>query len=55
MQAAFPSVSTRTAEFIPRELRLLVASEEPRPTVEPVAPASERLVDAVRRWLEEEL
>jgi hypothetical protein len=55
MRTAFPSVSSRTAEFTPRELRLLVSREEPRPIVEPVSPGPEHLLDSVRRWLEEEL
>jgi len=54
MQTAFPSVSSRTAEFTPRELRLLVSREEPRPIVEPISPAPERPLDSIWRWLEEE-
>jgi len=55
MQTAFPSVASRTAEFTPQELRLLVTREEPRPIVEPISPGPERLLDSVRRWLEEVL
>jgi hypothetical protein len=55
MQTAFPSVSSRTPEFTPRELRLLVSREDPRPIVDPISPGPERLLDSVRRWLEEVL
>ncbi|HEU4384382.1 MAG TPA: hypothetical protein VFR85_12915 [Anaeromyxobacteraceae bacterium] len=50
----FPSVSTVTSAFVPRELQLLAAREPPRrPLPEPDAPW--RLGEALRRWLEEEL
>ncbi len=55
MHTASPQVSSRSTEFTPRELRLRVSLEDPRPSVEPISPAPERLIDSVRRWLEEEL
>ncbi len=49
------SVSTRTAEFKPRELPLRVPREQPRPLAPRANPRKERILDALRRWLEEEL
>jgi hypothetical protein len=56
MRKPLPSLSTRTEAFTPRELPLT-------PTPEPVRRApvlrhvdrAERIRDALRRWLEEEL
>jgi len=51
-----PSVSTRTAEFTPRELPLLEdAHREPSPLPYTLNPASRRIRQALRRWFEEEL
>lgn len=49
------SVSTRTAEFTPRELPLQEQPDLPRPTPEVLNPASRRIREALRRWFEEEL
>jgi len=50
----FPSVSTVTAAFTPRELDLFAPREPPRPPARQPAPPS-HLGEALRRWLEEEL
>lgn len=50
-----PSLSTRTAEFAPRELPLHDRPELPRPTPHVLNPASRRIREALRRWFEEEL
>ncbi len=50
-----PSVSTRTAEFTPRELPFQENPELPRPTPLVLNPASRRIREALRRWFEEEL
>ncbi len=49
------SVSTRTAEFTPRELPLQDHPELPRPTPQILNPSSRRIREALRRWFEEEL
>lgn len=54
--ATRPSVSTRTAEFTPRELPLTEGSEQP----EPLPPAksnatSSKIRDALRRWFDQEM
>jgi hypothetical protein len=54
MHTASPSVASRTGEFTPRELRLLVSPEEPLPTVDPLSPSSERIPDASSRSLDGE-
>ncbi len=49
------SITTRTREFIPRELPLLEPSDRPpRPELRE-RPAAERITEALLRWLEEEL
>ena len=50
-----PSVSTRTAEFTPRELPLHDHSEVPRSKPQVLNPTSRRIREALRRWFEEEL
>jgi hypothetical protein len=50
-----PSVSTRTAEFTPRELPLQDHPDLPSPTTHVLNPASRRIREALRRWFEEEL
>ncbi len=56
MQKPRPSVSTRTEEFTPRELPLGESAHPKRPAAPyDVNPSSERIRDALRRWLEEEL
>ena len=50
-----PSVSTRTAEFTPRELPLQDHPDLPRPNPHVLNPASRRIREALRRWFEEEL
>ncbi len=55
MQKPSPSISTRTREFTPLELPLL-RPPEPDPRAQlPVRPPSDRIKDALLRWLEEEL
>jgi hypothetical protein len=51
----FPSVSTGTADLRPLELSLLVPQGPPRPVSRPVSPAPDRVGDAPRRRLEEEM
>ena len=50
----FPSVSTVTAAFAPRELDLLVPRDPPRRPA-PGPPPPSHLGEVLRRWLEEEL
>ncbi|HYS82058.1 MAG TPA: hypothetical protein VEM76_15210 [Anaeromyxobacteraceae bacterium] len=53
-----PSVSTRTAEFTPRELPLLEHQPQPHqpgPVPFTVNPTSRRIREALRRWFDEEL
>lgn len=49
------SVSTRTAEFTPRELPLQEHPDQPCPTPQVLNPATRRIREALRRWFEEEL
>ena len=51
---AAPSVSTRTADFAPRDLPLAEAAELPRTPVR-ARRRVPRLRDALRRWFEQEL
>ncbi len=55
MHDGFPSVSTRTAEFSPRELRLLKPRQDPPPRTLRIRIPSPGIAERVRRWLEEEL
>jgi len=55
MEKPRPSVSTRTAEFDPRELPLSDPAELQKPVPRAVNLASRRIRDALRRWFEEEL
>lgn len=56
MRKTLPSISTRTQEFTPRELPLSPASPEPpRRTPAPRSAASDRIKEALLRWLEEEM
>jgi hypothetical protein len=55
MEKPRPSVSTRTAEFTPRELPLSESADLPGPVPCAVNPKSKRIRDALRRWFEEEL
>ena len=55
MEQPRPSVSTRTAEYTPRELPLLEPADPYRPIPRTVNPTSERIREALRRWFEEEL
>jgi hypothetical protein len=55
MRKPLPSVSTRSREFTPLELPLLGPSEAPPRTEWRDRPPSERIRDALLRWLEEEL
>jgi hypothetical protein len=49
-----PSVSTRTAEFTPRELPLKFSSQRPTPL--PMRKSrSSRIREALRRWFEQEM
>jgi len=54
-RSPFPSVSTRTGEFTPRELPLLVRLDVPPAAAPSVNPASDRIREALRRWFEEEM
>ena len=55
MRKPAPSLSTRTEEFVPRELPLRAPQEPPRPLPAPEPRAADRIKDALLRWLEEEL
>jgi hypothetical protein len=54
-RSPFPSVSTRTDEFTPRELPLLVRLDGTPAAAASLNPASDRIRETLRRWLEEEL
>ncbi len=53
--AARPSVSTRTADFKPRELPLSEADEAHAAPPAPRSGAAQRIREALRRWFNEEL
>lgn len=55
MNKPLPSVSTRTAEFNPRELPLLAPRGERRPAPVSVNSAAVRIREALRRFFEEEM
>jgi hypothetical protein len=55
MQKALLSISKRTREFTPQELPLRVTPEPPRPSAVPERRPADRIKEALRRWLEEEL
>ena len=55
MSKPLVSITTRTAEFTPRELPLRVTPEEPAPTPVPERRPADRIKEALLRWLEEEL
>jgi hypothetical protein len=55
MKKPMPSVSTRTAEFRPRELPLFVPERESRPVPVAMSVASIRIREALRRFFEEKL
>jgi hypothetical protein len=49
------SLSTRTHEFTPRELPLEVPENPPPQSARPPRRASDRIREALLRWLEEEM
>jgi hypothetical protein len=53
--AARPSVSTRTADFKPRELPLSDTDEARAAPPTPRSGAAQRIREALRRWFNEEL
>jgi hypothetical protein len=55
MRKPLPSLSTRTEEFVPRELPLPAPSAPPPKLILPERRPAERIKDALLRWLEEEL
>ncbi len=50
-----PSVSTRTAEFTPRELPLTHTPRTPRPPQLPSKHRPSKIREALRRWFEQEM
>jgi hypothetical protein len=54
MRKPQPSLSTRTEEFSPRELPLPAPSKPPAATVPDWRP-TDKIKEALLRWLEEEL
>ena len=52
---ARPSVSTRTADFKPRELPLADAHEAQTAPPTPKSGAAEKIREALRRWFDQEL
>ena len=50
-----PSVSTRTAEFTPRELPLTHQPRTPRPPQLPSRNPPSKIREALRRWFDQEL
>jgi hypothetical protein len=55
MRKSMPSLSTRTQEFAPRELPLKAPDAPPLPIPPQQNRASDRIKDALLRWLEEEM
>jgi hypothetical protein len=55
MRKPSPSLSTRTEEFIPQELVLPARPEPPPVLAVPPPRPSDRIKEALLRWLEEEL
>jgi hypothetical protein len=55
MRKPHPSLSTRTAEFSPRELPLPAPSAPPPAALPVHRAAAEKIREALLRWLEEEL
>jgi hypothetical protein len=55
MRKPLPSISTRTEEFTPRDLPLRPPSGPPPARIRPERRASDRIKEALLRWLEEEL
>lgn len=55
MGKLMPSLSTRTEEFTPRELPLRVPETPPPQAARPPQRPSDRIKQALLRWLEEEM
>lgn len=55
MRKPLPSLSTATEEFIPRELPLRAPKDPPKPRLDWDERPSDRIKEALLRWLEEEL
>jgi len=55
MGKPLPSLSTRTEEFTPRDLPLRQPSRPPPPPLLPERRPTDRIRDALLRWLEEEM
>ncbi len=53
--ATRPSLSTRTADFKPRELPLSDSQESYRAPAVPKSGTAQKIREALRRWFEQEL